>query len=151
MTLPGNMSEAQQYLKDRETAARVQTDFYKTSNLNPSWELRDKADDIIRGGRPVILALGWEHYVLAYGYRKKKCTPGFDDHDFKINEGWGLGHGRWTSANTWFVGQLHPAPNPNPPSSSSSSSEPTCPAGKRCCEPPRNGRCTCISNNRACP
>lgn len=108
MTYPTTMDEAQRYLKDR-TPARVQVDFSKTGGLVPSFEFRDQADALIRDNRPVILLLGVEHYALAYGYRKKKCT-GFDKHEFKINEGQGPGGERWTSANTWFVGQLRPAP-----------------------------------------
>ena len=74
---------------------------------------RVQADDAIRRGAPVVIALGAEHYPLSFGYRKKNCKPlQRDKHEFFINNGQG-GDFRWTTSSTWFVGEILTSSRPS--------------------------------------
>jgi len=102
-TLPNNMAGADKFLRRRgysPDSVHVRWD-----PINLGWGRTDEADRTIDGGEPVIVALGAEHYPLAFGYRKKDCRPWQPDkHEFYINDGHG-GDFRWTSSKTWFVGR----------------------------------------------
>lgn len=139
-TWPWDMEKAGAYLSTRSNSAPGV--FVKTTQTGvPSDTLRDHADSIIRRGTPVIIGLGWEHYALAYGYRKKICDFGRDQHEFYINTG--QGDARWTSAETWFVGSVSEYPPPAPPA---------CPGDQKCCRFLDDGRCTkCVDPGAACP
>ena len=139
-TWPWDMDQAKQYLSSRTNSSPSLTTNFNTVPI-PTDGLRDRADASIRGNRPPIIAQGVEHYSLAYGYRKKNCRFGRDKHEFKINTGWG--YARWTSAGTWFVGQIRPYPDTQPP--------PGCPDGQKCCFRGLNGLCRCVAEDAECP
>jgi hypothetical protein len=139
-TWPWNMDQARQYLSSRPNSSPSLTTHYNQLAF-PTDGLRDRADAAIRAGRPVIIALGWEHYALAWGYRKKQCRLGRDKHDFHINNGHGWS--RWTSAGTWFVGEIKPYVTSTPP--------PECPDGEKCCWHGLSGNCLCVPNDAQCP
>jgi len=139
-TWPWNMDKARLYLSRRSNSSPSLTVHYNDVGV-PTIGLRDRADQAIRNGWPVIVSLGWEHYALAWGYRKKKCRIGWDQHEFHINNGHGWS--RWTAEGTWFVGQVHPYPTTTPP--------PSCPDGEKCCRRGLNGLCYCVPNDGQCP
>lgn len=108
LTWPWQMRNGSKYLRHRINSALWILTTKWTDFGIPTTGKRDDADAVIRNGRPVIIQLGWQHYPLAYGYRKKTCDSGRDLHEFKINEG-NYGDLRWTSASTSFVGHVAPS------------------------------------------
>ena len=140
LTYPWDMKGAKQYLSSRTNSSPTLTVHYSQIG-RPNNSLRDRADEAIRAGRPVVIMLGWEHYVVAWGYRKKHCSFGSDKHEFRINTGYG--YNRWTSASTALVGQVKPYPVVDP--------APTCLAGKKLCYYTPKGSPFCVADNQACP
>jgi hypothetical protein len=141
LTWPWRMDHTEAYFHGRPNTALGVTVLYNPLGIaNDGYQ--DKADDEIRNGNPVVVALGWEHYALAYGYRKKICSLASDRHEFHINDGDGTE--RWTTASTFFVGTLdgygvsQPWVDP-------------CPAGKRCCWITPEGGCGhCVTVGQPC-
>lgn len=141
---PWNMEKARQWLKRTTNTAPALTVSSTFGEPDATGSLRERAAESIRNGRPVVIALGWEHYALAYGYQKTECDRWPDKHEFFINAGHGGGPGYWTPARIWFVGEVFPYEH-------DTARVAPCPEGQHCCWVLQDGSCyRCISSGKRC-
>jgi hypothetical protein len=76
---------------------------------------RRKAKAAIQYRAPAVIGIGlWEHYPLAYGFKKRRYrfwgTTWYTQRKFYVNYGWGDSSNRgWVSAYPiWFAGEIRP-------------------------------------------
>jgi hypothetical protein len=112
-TWASDMDEASGYLEDRSyTYIRA-----KGNNVSiPEKRCRDLVAETIRDrDSPAIVGMGaWEHYPLAYGYRRREwvdClgTTWAWQKEFYVNMGWGCCDKGWIDAyKVWFGAEIRP-------------------------------------------
>jgi len=111
-TWASDMKEAEAYLDGRSYVRLL------TWGNNWSWhkaKYRRKAKAAIKYRGPAVIGIGlWEHYPLAYGFKKREYrSPGvtwYTQRKFYVNKGWGESSSRgWVAAfPIWFAGEIRP-------------------------------------------
>lgn len=111
-TYPWNMDQVDDYLDRVGTRATARTWSSDWSVIGcptcTDESLVGVAVDTIKFDHtPAIIGYG-SHYALAYAVRER-CVDGETETDYRLNQGWGKGHGDWIDAErTWWVGTLTP-------------------------------------------